>query len=217
MKANILLFSLCLFQYQKHTIQRLDYRVFHRFQGPQGPPPTPPFNKDWQQVHSSTRSRRRRTTTDYYGPKDDDPGVYVGAPPTGKQLTGVPSISDDIPTTTFDYSEYSDETTPPTIPSTSRSRRPRDSSSEKEPPMDPWYKNFRDTHNLPEPYQIPGRKKIVDLENMAACKCPRVYWPVCAKNNITYLNYCIMDCLDQEIRRYGPCINYRRAYFSEVF
>ncbi|KAL0810954.1 hypothetical protein ABMA28_010248 [Loxostege sticticalis] len=55
------------------------------------------------------------------------------------------------------------------------------------------------------------RKRIVDLENMAYCRCPRVYWPVCAKNNITYMNYCIMDCLDQDIRRYGPCIHYRRS------
>jgi hypothetical protein len=74
-----------------------------------------------------------------------------------------------------------------------------------------WYIDYRDRYNLLEPFQIAGNmKKVVDLENLPLCRCPRVYWPACATNNITYINICILNCLGKTMRRYGTCINYRR-------
>lgn len=72
-----------------------------------------------------------------------------------------------------------------------------------------WYLSFRDRHNLPEPYQLPGNKRVVELENIQFCRCPRVYWPTCGTDGITYMNVCILQCLSKTLRRYGPCIVYR--------
>lgn len=66
-------------------------------------------------------------------------------------------------------------------------------------------------YQLVEPFQIPNRTKINDLEDIRNCECPRVYWPACATDNTTFVNACILNCMKKTLRRLGPCITYRRA------
>ncbi|XP_041972396.1 uncharacterized protein LOC121728312 [Aricia agestis] len=58
------------------------------------------------------------------------------------------------------------------------------------------------------PIQI--SRKPRDLDEIYNCECPRVYWPVCSVDDITYVNACIANCLKIKIRRPGPCVLYRR-------
>lgn len=65
-------------------------------------------------------------------------------------------------------------------------------------------------YKLVEPYQLPNKTSVNDLEHIHNCECPRVYWPACGDDNITYVNACIVHCLKKKLRRFGPCITYRR-------
>ncbi|NEU33143.1 hypothetical protein GN156_20855 [bacterium LRH843] len=51
-------------------------------------------------------------------------------------------------------------------------------------------------------------KPAGDFENL--CICPKIYKPVCASNNKTYSNLCLMDCAkgltrDLTLKRDGRC------------
>lgn len=62
-------------------------------------------------------------------------------------------------------------------------------------------------------------REFVDLYDIPECQCPRVYWPICANDNITYVNHCILNCNLKKnggMRRYGPCVHYRRRMMSFV-
>ncbi|KAI8423725.1 hypothetical protein MSG28_012756 [Choristoneura fumiferana] len=62
-------------------------------------------------------------------------------------------------------------------------------------------------------------REFVDLYDIPECQCPRVYWPICANDNITYVNHCILNCNQAKnggMRRYGPCVHYRRSMMSFV-
>ncbi|OWR53033.1 hypothetical protein KGM_208164 [Danaus plexippus plexippus] len=71
-------------------------------------------------------------------------------------------------------------------------------------------------YQLMVPYIIPNKTRPKDLDQMNTCECPRVYWPACATDNITYVNVCILLCLNKTLRRYGPCITYRRNFNKKI-
>ncbi|CAB3252553.1 unnamed protein product [Arctia plantaginis] len=72
--------------------------------------------------------------------------------------------------------------------------------------------------NVTQPDEIMNNNdKLLDLDAMkehpeGMCKCPRVYFPVCATNGVSYSNACVMHCtrFNVTVRRDGPCIEYRR-------
>ncbi|KAI8423724.1 hypothetical protein MSG28_012755 [Choristoneura fumiferana] len=75
---------------------------------------------------------------------------------------------------------------------------------------------FMKEYNILYPYQM---REFVDLYDIPECQCPRVYWPICANDNITYVNHCILNCNKDKnggMRRYGPCVHYRRSMMSFV-
>ncbi|KAI8426769.1 hypothetical protein MSG28_014457 [Choristoneura fumiferana] len=75
---------------------------------------------------------------------------------------------------------------------------------------------FMKQYNILYPYQM---REFVDLYDIPECQCPRVYWPICANDNITYVNHCILNCNQAKnggMRRYGPCVHYRRSMMSFV-
>lgn len=119
----------------------------------------------------------------------------------------------------FDDDEeyYLDDETTTTIPTTTTLRVLDEEEYEKAfensgEDINQYYLHFRQRHSFVEPYQLPSNKPLDDLEDIKFCQCPRVYWPTCATNGLTYMNYCIMNCLDKVLRRYGPCIEYRRGF-----
>ncbi|KAJ2944925.1 hypothetical protein O0L34_g1820 [Tuta absoluta] len=51
---------------------------------------------------------------------------------------------------------------------------------------------------------------FLEMEDMQRLDCPRVYYPTCAKNKVTYVNPCIMHANKQTFKRFGPCLLFRR-------
>ncbi|VVC86692.1 unnamed protein product [Leptidea sinapis] len=78
------------------------------------------------------------------------------------------------------------------------------------------YTKMMSLYKLYEPFQVPNQSRAEELDHITDCRCPRVYWPVCAYDNVTYANPCIMNCFGQTKRRYGPCITYRRNILIRV-
>lgn len=79
------------------------------------------------------------------------------------------------------------------------------------------YEKLVKLYGLVEPYQWESGSKILPLANFTHCSCPRVYYPVCAVNDVTYVNACVMKCvLNKPARRDGPCIMYRKSGNAKV-
>ncbi|KAH9645441.1 hypothetical protein HF086_006467 [Spodoptera exigua] len=74
------------------------------------------------------------------------------------------------------------------------------------------YASLKEEFGLIDPYLLDEEAiNVVDLENLTDCDCPRVHFPVCAKNGDTYVNHCILRCSEEsEFVRFGSCISYRR-------
>ncbi|XP_048006989.1 uncharacterized protein LOC125242274 isoform X1 [Leguminivora glycinivorella] len=64
-------------------------------------------------------------------------------------------------------------------------------------------------YNLIYPYEW-RQGEFIDLEKMLDCYCPRVYWPCCSSEGVTYPNHCVLICDKKSLKRLGPCIKYRR-------
>ncbi|CAG4942530.1 unnamed protein product [Parnassius apollo] len=45
------------------------------------------------------------------------------------------------------------------------------------------------------------------IDMTSACACPRVYWPVCGSDGVTYSNLQCMKCQKPNLRvtKLGPC------------
>ena len=67
--------------------------------------------------------------------------------------------------------------------------------------------------SLVDPFELPkGILDLQDMEDLTNCTCPRSFYAVCGKDNETYFNACVLNCLKKtKIRRLGPCIIYRRS------
>nr|XP_053620136.1 uncharacterized protein LOC128680768 [Plodia interpunctella] len=77
----------------------------------------------------------------------------------------------------------------------------------------PYYHDLVRDFMVPPVYNLEVSNAVPDLTKIKNCSmCPRVYWPVCAKDNISYFNHCVLKCLNKSslYRRDGVCINYRR-------
>lgn len=75
------------------------------------------------------------------------------------------------------------------------------------------YQDLKDLYSIVEPYQLPaGGGKVVDFDRVSDCSnCPRFYYPTCGKDGITYVNPCVLKCINKTMpHRLGQCIVYRR-------
>lgn len=63
------------------------------------------------------------------------------------------------------------------------------------------------------PPEILKDSKYIPIDTVTNCaNCPLVYFPVCATDNNTYLNECLMLCIGKGLKKtiMGWCIKYRR-------
>lgn len=84
------------------------------------------------------------------------------------------------------------------------------------------YFGFVSPHPKEEVFDGEGR--LIDMEaykpkktDTQCLNCPRIYYPVCGHDKITYANMCILNCLNKTtFYRDGQCINYRRNLLPAV-
>ncbi|KAI5644657.1 kazal-type serine protease inhibitor domain-containing protein [Phthorimaea operculella] len=80
--------------------------------------------------------------------------------------------------------------------------------------LDGWKSNqWVNEYALVRPFQLWPNVTVnyfLELEDMTNFDCPRVYYPTCATNGVTYVNACIMHALKQTFKRFGPCLIFRR-------
>ncbi|XP_026735838.1 uncharacterized protein LOC113499524 [Trichoplusia ni] len=74
------------------------------------------------------------------------------------------------------------------------------------------YEDLKAVYGIVEPFDLPGGgDKVIDFDAIACTTCPRFFYPVCGKDEITYVNPCILRCINKTTAdRNGQCIYYRR-------
>lgn len=78
------------------------------------------------------------------------------------------------------------------------------------------FDKYLDFFNFSNPYSV----DIPSLDAIPATPqclgCPRVYYPICADDNMTYVNECRMNCVNEN-RQKNPKAKFVRTGPCEVF